>query len=174
MEQLVFDRMNQMARDELSKHGSLDVFEPGPLQNRGTYYRQTFKARGELGEGHGKGQVRVLAEDRPDRPHNHSRNLGLQVLTVPVGTHQMVACSLSCGETDRPDQKVFSCDGSILSFEPLGDLASEPSISTVGKFIAGVRRQPLSGVGIFAGLLMVVAGIVLAARGLMRASSAKA
>ena len=160
----MFDRMNQMARDELNKHASLDVFEPGPLHRSSTHYRQTFKAHGELGVGHGKGQVRVLTEERPDRPHNHARNLGLQLLTVPAGTQQMVACSLSCGETERPDQKTFSCDASIASLEPLGDLAAEPSVTTLGKFVVGVRRQPVSALGVLAGFAMIVAGIVLATR----------
>lgn len=167
MEDLVFDRMNQMAREELSRHASLDNFDAAPPHHLETHYKQTFKAHGELGEGHSKGQVRELHEDRPDRPHNHARNVGAHILTVPAGTQQMVACTLSCGETERPDQKSFACDASVASFEPLGDLSSEPSVTTLGKFLVGIRRHPLSGVGIVLGLVMIVAGIALATRALM-------
>jgi hypothetical protein len=75
-----------------------------------------------------------------------------------------VACSLICAETEHPDQNAFYCDSSVASFEPLGDLSREPATSFLGKLLVGVRLKPVTGVGMFLGLLMMVAGVVIVGR----------
>jgi hypothetical protein len=175
LEQLVFEEMNQKMRDELGKYSELDAFEPAAVERTDAWFRQTFKAHGELGEGHRRGQVRQLQAEQPDRPHNHARNVGLHLLTVPAGSQDMVACSLACGETERPEQKTFLCDSVIAGLEPLGELTAEPAVTTLGRLVVGLRLRPWLGAGAGFGLLMALVGAALTLWGLVvRARAAKA
>jgi hypothetical protein len=173
MEELVFERMNQLVRDELGKKSSLDSFSAAPAQRRENHFRQTFQAHGELGAGHRRGEARVLTPERADRPHNHARDTGLHILAVPVVSQQMVACTLACGETEHPDQKVFACDASVSSIELLGELSAEPEMTFAGRFVVGVRKHPVTVLGMAVGvaLMLIGAGAVVVA--MLRARAAK-
>lgn len=166
MHLLVFERMNSIARAELGNGAEVDSFEPGPVEDTGTYFRQRFTGHGEL-EVRGASGEKVLVEDHPDRPHPHAKAFGVHVLTVPAGTNAVIGCTLFCGELERPGQKVFLCEGPVASFAPVGDLKSEPEFTVLGRLVNGVRQSPWTIGTMFLGMLMSVAGLVMAGRTLM-------
>lgn len=172
MHLMVFERMNAIARSQLGKGAELDSFEPGPVEDTGTFFRQRFSAHGEL-EVRGAGGEKVLVEDHPDRPHSHAKAFGLHILTVPAGTNTVIGCTLFCGEIERPGQKAFLCEAPINSFAPIGDLTSEPEFTLAGRLASGVRQAPWTIATMLLGVLMAMAGVVMTGRTLIEIARSK-
>lgn len=169
VESLVFERMSVHQKQRLASESSLEAFVADPPEKMATFFRQRFKARGELGEGHGPGHVRVLAEERSDRPHGHVRIVGQHLVMAPAPGLTVMACSIACSEVRRPNQHAFVCDASLASLRVQGQLSAEPSpAGLLVRIAVGARKSPAAVLGLVAGLLMVVSGVVVLARAAAR------
>jgi len=169
---LVFDRMNGFARAELSKGASLDTFDPGVAEDAGLLYRQRFTAHGELEPKGAKGE-KLLVEDNPNRPHNHAKIHGVHVLSSYAGSRTMVGCTLSCGETERPDQSAYVCAAAASSLALQGELALEPEFTLLGRFLRGVRVAPWLLGGMIVGMVLALAGALVLGKTLLESMAAK-
>lgn len=165
MESLVVERLNIIAKAQLAKKMAVASFSPGPIEEAPPVFRQSFEATGKAGGDRKEGSVRVLEVDRLDTQRASVIGNGRHIIGFLADPERVLVCSTACFEPVHHARG--ACAGSVASFRLDGPLAPEPSPSTSGRLLLGIKRRPTALLGAALGLMLALVGVLVVLRGLM-------
>jgi hypothetical protein len=157
LEPMVFSKLNDIVRADLSKGTTIDRFEEGQSTDQGGKTEETFSAQAHL-DGLPPGDAST-PKKRADGRHS---------LAFVDGGAEIVVCTVECAEMTADSARV--CPAVVASSHLDGTFASPPSSSFFGRLGAAVLKKPLGGLGLLLGFALVLGGLVVAAFGGRRAS----
>jgi hypothetical protein len=165
MQSMVFERLNVVARSELGEGMTVATFSAGPVEDAPPLFRQSFDATGTAGGHRREGSIRVLEADPIDNNRDAVLGSGRHFLAFLAEPDRVLVCSAACVESVRWNRG--RCSGSLASLRLDGQLAPEPSASTMGRFVLGIKRRPSALLGTALGLLFALVGVLVILRGLL-------
>ena len=162
---LVFERLGEVAKAELSEWMNVGSVTPGPVENTSLLYTQSFDAKGSAGGQRRQGSVRVLEVDNLEDGRIPVAGNGRHLMGFVSNPDRVLVCSATCIEPERRTERI--CPSVIASIGLDGPLVPEPSSSAIGSFVMAIRRQPAALFGIAGGLLITLIGLLAVIRGLL-------
>jgi hypothetical protein len=166
IEGLFFDRLNGAAKAELEGRGELERYEARPPAGDGSQFLQRYSA--SLREGAvERGRLRPLEAGAP--PPKVLRAEGVHAIVFAGARPDVIACSVACVE---PDAAVAPrCAPTLESLRLEGPLVAPPHPGVASRALGFVSRRPLASVGLGAGGLLMLLGLIAALWGGQRKSA---
>ena len=150
MEPLVFDRLNSAARSELAKAGTVTRFDEGVATEKDLHAEASYSAEANLGPGVGAASVKLK-----------QRMEGRHVIGFVGDAADVLICSLACVEFSTESARL--CPALLAGATVDAPFVSPPKPSLPSRLAFAAVRHPLSALGLFAGVLLMLAGGLLAA-----------